>query len=66
MDQNCGKFVVKNVTDQNARKFVEDVETDQHLEKWFRISRWMTQAEDSERDMEKFVQNMLSDEIIEK
>ena len=30
------------------------------LEQWFRSSRWMTQAE--ERDTEKFVQNMLSDQ----
>ena len=31
MDQSCGKFV-------------ESVGTDRHLEKWFRSSRWMTQA----------------------
>ena len=50
------------MTDQNSRKFVEDVETDQHLEKWFRSSRWMTQAEDIERDTEKFKRNVLTDE----
>ena len=61
-DQNCENVVESIETDQHCGKFVESVGTDRHLEKWFRSSRWMTQAKNSERDTVKLVQNMLTDQ----
>ena len=65
--QNLRKVITNIETGQDSRKVITNIEMGQNSEKWSRRSRWVnrTQTEDRYQDMREFVQNELTDHILQ-